>query len=296
MTAKLGRNDPCFCGSGKKFKACCMNIPAANRPVQNGYDELVSEFAAKKIPYDQIEFYNHPNFMAQERRDPAYLEKYARFVNERPYSEEYLERARTVIPRICNLIREELARDGAKGACVNISMMLSKVLELEGFWNYCVKGALTINFSSESNIRSKYFWPVDRGTFDAAHAWVVAPPFTVLDLTLNQQPYKEGEEAYLPNMVLTETLDTADVEIRDIFSPEARVFIRPNARLSDLRPDIHKNIHDFPPRKVVHEGTSLKYITTAVSMPDSDLSGITGFKLSGRYPKAIYEESIKPVL
>lgn len=207
-----------------------------------------------------------------------------------------MERARTVIPRICKLIHEELARDGAKGACVNISMMLSKVLELEGFWNYCVKGALTINFASEANIRSKYFWPVDRGSFDAAHAWVVAPPFTVLDLTLNQQPYQEGEEAHLPNMVLSETVETAAVEIRDIFSPEARIYIRSNESLSDLQPDIHQNVLAFPPRKVLHEGTTLKYITTAVSMPDSDLSGITGFKLSGRYPKTIYEETIKPVL
>ncbi|GAA3413623.1 hypothetical protein ACFFNY_06865 [Paenibacillus hodogayensis] len=118
----------------------------------------------------------------------------------------------------------------------------------------------------------------------------------VLDLALNQKPYQEGEEAHLPNMVLLETLETADVEIWDIFSPEAKVFIRPNASLSDLRPDIHKNVLAFPPRKVLHEGASLKYITTAVSMPDSDFSGITGFKLSGRYPKAIYEETIKPVL
>jgi len=22
---KLGRNDPCFCGSGKKFKKCCLH-------------------------------------------------------------------------------------------------------------------------------------------------------------------------------------------------------------------------------------------------------------------------------
>ncbi|GGP52170.1 hypothetical protein GCM10009409_18210 [Shewanella saliphila] len=25
---KLGRNDPCHCGSGKKFKRCCMNSVA----------------------------------------------------------------------------------------------------------------------------------------------------------------------------------------------------------------------------------------------------------------------------
>lgn len=24
MTEKVGRNDPCPCGSGKKYKACCM--------------------------------------------------------------------------------------------------------------------------------------------------------------------------------------------------------------------------------------------------------------------------------
>lgn len=25
MNRKIGRNDPCFCGSGKKYKNCCMN-------------------------------------------------------------------------------------------------------------------------------------------------------------------------------------------------------------------------------------------------------------------------------
>ncbi len=29
MTKELGRNDPCYCGSGKKYKACCW---AKNQP------------------------------------------------------------------------------------------------------------------------------------------------------------------------------------------------------------------------------------------------------------------------
>ncbi|WP_405152294.1 hypothetical protein [Paenibacillus sp. FSL K6-0108] len=94
--------------------------------------------------------------------------------------------------------------DGEKGACVNTLMMLSKVLEFEDFWSYSLKGALTINFSFDLNIRSKYFWPVDQGEFDAAHAWVATPPFTVLDLSVNQQHYQEREEARLPNMVVSE--------------------------------------------------------------------------------------------
>ena len=29
---KIGRNDPCVCGSGKKFKKCCVNKVVVNRP------------------------------------------------------------------------------------------------------------------------------------------------------------------------------------------------------------------------------------------------------------------------
>jgi uncharacterized protein len=29
MDSKVGRNDPCPCGSGKKYKQCCMKHPQA---------------------------------------------------------------------------------------------------------------------------------------------------------------------------------------------------------------------------------------------------------------------------
>ena len=33
---KIGRNDPCHCGSGKKYKSCCMNDHVANtQPVDH---------------------------------------------------------------------------------------------------------------------------------------------------------------------------------------------------------------------------------------------------------------------
>ena len=31
---KVGRNDPCPCGSGKKHKACCLSKPAATEASQ----------------------------------------------------------------------------------------------------------------------------------------------------------------------------------------------------------------------------------------------------------------------
>lgn len=30
--AKVGRNDPCPCGSGKKYKQCCVDKPAEQAP------------------------------------------------------------------------------------------------------------------------------------------------------------------------------------------------------------------------------------------------------------------------
>jgi hypothetical protein len=34
MQKKVGRNDPCPCGSGKKFKKCCLNKLESNKEIQ----------------------------------------------------------------------------------------------------------------------------------------------------------------------------------------------------------------------------------------------------------------------
>ncbi|MCE5317106.1 MAG: SEC-C domain-containing protein [Parachlamydia sp.] len=39
MNQKAGRNDPCPCGSGKKFKNCCMNL---ERPKPSGIKRKIS--------------------------------------------------------------------------------------------------------------------------------------------------------------------------------------------------------------------------------------------------------------
>ena len=40
MTQKLGRNDPCPCGSGKKYKHCC----GAPQAAQQGRREISYQF------------------------------------------------------------------------------------------------------------------------------------------------------------------------------------------------------------------------------------------------------------
>lgn len=34
MNEKIGRNDPCPCGSGKKYKQCCLKNSSAGRPLK----------------------------------------------------------------------------------------------------------------------------------------------------------------------------------------------------------------------------------------------------------------------
>ena len=41
MSQKIGRNDPCPCGSGKKYKQCCASSGAADEREEKGHDGAV---------------------------------------------------------------------------------------------------------------------------------------------------------------------------------------------------------------------------------------------------------------
>ncbi len=38
---KIGRNDPCVCGSGKKYKKCCLSLKQAE-DLEHTHDEACS--------------------------------------------------------------------------------------------------------------------------------------------------------------------------------------------------------------------------------------------------------------
>jgi len=46
---KTGRNDPCPCGSGRKFKRCCATLPAVVAPA-----EVVADAPAAPAPADEV--------------------------------------------------------------------------------------------------------------------------------------------------------------------------------------------------------------------------------------------------
>jgi tetratricopeptide (TPR) repeat protein len=55
--AKVGRNSPCLCGSGKKYKKCCLSSAVMEATLE-AYEQVVSEIdkldALSKIVIDRI--------------------------------------------------------------------------------------------------------------------------------------------------------------------------------------------------------------------------------------------------
>ena len=80
MTIKLGRNERCFCGSGKKFKNCCMNLH--NEKVNTSGLELVIKFLMRlfiKTKNDHI-IYHIAELedllqLIKDSEDPFYVKK-----------------------------------------------------------------------------------------------------------------------------------------------------------------------------------------------------------------------------
>jgi hypothetical protein len=268
----------------------------------SNFDLIERDFLNKKIPIHAPGFYNHKNFIKEEKENPEYLSNYARYVQKKNYDETYIEKAKKEIPIICNAIYEELVKDGRKGACVDVAQALSKILEREGYWNYMVKGALTISFPTSTGISTKHFWPFDpTNPHRVGHVWIAAPPFNVIDVTVRMQPYSQGEEHYLPSMVIEENITDCTIETKDIFSPEAilmyssqRIPIEKMIHL--ITPNVERFMSVFNPNKVNYEGTELKYIPVAASASDGELYEMKCLCLNGRYAHAIYEEVVKPQL
>jgi len=263
-------------------------------------NRLEAEFAAAGIDFSKIGFYDDPMFMACEQRDNKYLEKYAEYILGKEYTPEYIERAKNEIPFIARLLNEELIKDGRLGACIDISIGLSRILEQEGFWNYIPKGSLTIEFPSHSKISKKYFWTVDIGNFKAGHVWVVAPPFSVIDLSIKQQAYPDNAGEYLPNFICSKSDKIAIINDSDIISPEAFLAMKREGIRSRwmyyIKPNWGEFQRIFRPIQVEENNLSLKYITTGISAPDMPIEKVETLKLSGKITIEVYNDIIIPKL
>jgi hypothetical protein len=263
-------------------------------PFSSTYKDLAVDFDARGIPYDSPGFCDHPSFLAVERGNPDYLNHYAAFVVKRNYDPDYLARAKVVIEEAAAFLGGELVKHGRLGACVDMAGIFSRILEEERIWSCCVTGSLTIAFPHGSGIATRYFCPVYHGSFVAGHAWLYAPPFTIVDITVRQQPYRGKEKHYIPERVLTTDDTPADVDVHDIVSPSARAEllangIPPHLHLQKTAPFIPQIFAALPAVKVSGlSGASLKYSPVAIHAPEGKLAGMTNMTFGGLTPWQLY--------
>lgn len=212
----------------------------------NNFIAVKKEYLSLKIDINNVGFYNDPSFIKAEKRNPSLLDKYTTFVDEQTYSEEYLNRARNIIPKLTAFMSTEVAADGRLGACVDISGHMVKMLEELGIWAYCATGLTSINFKNK--LPAQYFRPfnVDQ---TVGHQWIVTPPFAVIDVTLKFQPYANNQEKFIPDFILTETVAGVDFTFEELIEPEIRLTIP--------RPHNLENLKSFSP-DAVHRLTTMK--------------------------------------
>ena len=58
ITDKVGRNDPCPCGSGKKYKKCCIDKKELALPYQAFIEESLNEYPSRKENANEVDIYD----------------------------------------------------------------------------------------------------------------------------------------------------------------------------------------------------------------------------------------------
>jgi len=275
-----------------------MNPPDFTKDI----DDLCSLFVEHNIPTQKPGFYDHPNFKAIEENDPAFLNCHARFVQQRPRDKAYDDRVKKLVPQIAKTLHQELEAEGRLGACVDLSMVFSRILDEEGIWNYVVKGALVLTFPRSITQNPIYFWPIDvyEGPSKDGHVWVSAPPFDVIDLTVRQQPYPNpAMRGLLEPFILLDRISPVKPERDDIVSAEAQALYL--LETGNIPPDLHLKINpDLPDVFAAFSANEqrvgrvrMRYVPCGFGASEDALGGITNQRWNGRYGFEIYQDLIK---
>jgi len=269
------------------------------------FNTISNDFIKQGIQIDKPAFYDSKPFLKVENQNEFYRYNYARFVQTRPYSNEYLIKARNEIRFISELLNQELIKDGQKGACIDTSLILSRMLEKEGFWNFPVSGKLTIKFPKCSKTPYLYFEPTNNIP-DCSHTWLFAPPFKVLDITIKQQKYTKDIESFIPNTIFSETMNNCQIEPRDIYIKDLNKHKNKGKSNAKLMKPFNNHygefINTFKPYIINYQKTIFKYIALNITLPGSTLEEVNDlnsndiFRINDNNGLQIYNNIILPQL
>jgi hypothetical protein len=261
--------------------------------------ELEAGFEELGIDYSHPGFYDTPAFKAVEQKAPAFIEAYAEYIESLDFDKEYEQRARGLVMEAARFLFAELVKDGRKGACIDASGVLQRILDREKVWSYLVGGGVRISFPRSSAIRDSHFWPLVHPDNPAktGHAWLCVPPFKVLDVTLPIQYYSAKIAAYFDGFVAAEEYSDYEAVAGDLYEDElVDLVVKKNGKpptLENLARWQKNFMLTFPSFGISYAKLALKYIPMQISAIDSDLEGMQNLCLSGMYPLELYEKFLK---
>lgn len=280
--------------------------PAGGWPLTNraAAQQLEAWFAQRGIDPSRPGIHDTPAFLLAERQDPKALNLVARLVEARSYSEAELQDAEHAITVTAEAVARRVERDGRKGLCVVASGVLSRMLDELGIWNYTAKTNLAVRFPPSVSEEPRYFYSVDDRQFAAPHAMVVAPPFTVIDVTVRHQHYDEaGMASWLPELAMTKDFHPYRVTVNELVSPEVRAGILAHGMsvqqyLRQAKANMLQVMQHLPARAVHLDGGQLGYAPLAVGGYQERLQDLHGENCSidGMTPMQIFEQDVVPRL
>jgi hypothetical protein len=128
------------------------------------------------------------------------------------------------------------------------------------------------------------------------HAWIYAPPFKIVDVSISLQSYSEDEQRYFHGYTLTEHWEepTTPIGVRDLMENErieehVRCFRR-MPTMNDIPPHLHPFMREFPAHDFAKDGLIFTYIPVKISAPELPLEQLLHPTLSGRRPMQVFEE------
>jgi hypothetical protein len=253
---------------------------------------MPSRLAFLRLDKSKPGFYDDPVFLAAERKDPSLLDAYAGYVDELAPDADYLKYARERVIASAKFLHERLQADGRKGACVDMSQMLSRFLEQQGVWNYIVKGGAVVYPAAHTGLKAAFHWLYDSRAAEqsvAPHAWVCAPPCNVVDLTLGRQENSGDEDRLLQDPIVAEGARRSGPRIEEVFDPPIRDAYehqlgRP-LTMSDLL-HIDKELVAKLQRRGSWEvelpDVLIRYVGVAVTAPDQPFEKARGWLMGGK--------------
>ena len=266
------------------------------------FERLNQELTDLGVKTDQFGFCDRREFLAAERKNPALLETYAKWVMLRPRDPNYDAHVNRIVPKLAQLVATVLEEDELEGSCEMACSLITKSLDRLGVWSVGMVG------SSTFEVKGKKIWrglhTVDRPDFPGArlgHTWVCAPPFIVVDASIKRQRWSgDAIYPYIPSIILDNHGRKTEPKPEDVISAEIRGKIMmtrgavPEGVIHQLEPNLKSFSETFPATEIVVDELTARYVPTAANLSDGTLEEINGGGVKGRIGREIWLDVIAP--